>query len=173
MGANVASRFAALYPEKVSSLVIASLTGWEQLFDQSYWNKFSEFKQLLVFDTVDEFQVVASSLFHEAPYMPKALLDYRMRDIKKHQTQLFKVLGDIQQEFHLLAGDLKSLSCPILAINGEDDVFIDMAIIRRAAILLPEINMVNFSNCGHVPFLEYPKKTHSAIKDFILRQERI
>jgi pimeloyl-ACP methyl ester carboxylesterase len=48
-----------------------------------------------------------------------------------------------------------------------------MAIIRRAAILLPEINMVNFSNCGHVPFLEYPKKTHSAIKDFILRQERI
>jgi pimeloyl-ACP methyl ester carboxylesterase len=91
-----------------------------------------------------------------------------MRDIKKHQTQLFNVLGDIQQEIHLLADDIKSLSCPILAINGEYDVFIDMAIIRRAAILLPENDRVNFSNCGHVPFLEYPKKTHSVIKDFIL-----
>lgn len=95
-----------------------------------------------------------------------------MRDIKKHQTQLYKVLGDIQQEFHLLAEDLKSLSCPILSINGENDVFIDMAIIRRAAVLLPEITMVNFSNCGHVPFLEYPKKTHSVIKDFILSNGR-
>ncbi|MEH6448513.1 MAG: alpha/beta hydrolase [Oleispira sp.] len=168
MGANVACRFSALYPEKVNSLVMSSLTGWEQLLEQSYWHRFSEFKQLLVFNSIDEFQTVVSSLFHQAPYLPKALLEYRMRDIKKHQTQLFKVLGDIQQEIHLLADDLKSLSCPILAINGENDVFIDMAIIRRAAILLPEINMVNFSNCGHVPFLEYPKKTHSVIKDFIL-----
>jgi len=172
MGANVASRFASLYPKKANSLVVSSLTGWEQLFDKSYWYKFSEFKQLLVFNSSEEFQAVVSSLFHQPPYVPKALLDYRMRDIKKHQTQLFKVLGDIQQEFHLLAGDLKSLSCPILAINGENDVFIDMNVIRRAAILLPEIKMVNFSDCGHMPFLEYPKKTHSIIKEFILTTHR-
>jgi pimeloyl-ACP methyl ester carboxylesterase len=168
MGANVATRFAALYPEKVSSLVLSSLTGWEQLFDQSYWHKFSEFKQLLVFNSSEEFQSVVASLFHQPPYMPKSLLDFRMRDIKKHQSQLFKVLGDIQQEFHLLGSDLKTLKCPVLAINGKNDVFIDMNIIRRAEILLPEIKMVNFPDCGHVPFLEYPKKTHSIIKDFIL-----
>ncbi|CCK74447.1 MAG: alpha/beta hydrolase [Oleispira antarctica] len=172
IGANVACRYSAIYPEKVSSLVISSLTGWEQLFGQSYWNKFSEFKQLLVFNSLEEFKELFSSLFHEPPYMPKALLEFRMRDLQKHQTQLFKALGDIQQEFHLLAEDLKSLSCPILAINGMNDVFIDMGIIKRVENLLPEIKMFNFAECGHVPFLEYPKKTHSLIKDFILSNRK-
>lgn len=168
MGANIACRYAALYPDQVSSLVVSSLTGWEQLFEQSYWQKFSEFKQLLVFNSIEEFQEVISSLFYQPPYMPKVLLEFRMRDIQKHRTQLFKVLDDIQLEFHLLADDLRSLSCATLAINGENDVFIDQAIIRRATVLLPEIKMVNFTNCGHVPFLEYPKKTHEVIKKFIV-----
>lgn len=168
MGANIACRFSALYPSKVSSLVVASLTGWEQLFGQSYWHKFSEFKQLLVFKNIDEFRTLFSSLFHQPPYMPDALLDYRMRDLQKHQTQLYKVLTHIQQEFHLLSDDLSSISCPVLAINGTEDIFIDLSILDRVASVLPDIRMVNFTECGHVPFLEYPKKTHSTITKFIL-----
>ena len=168
MGANVACRYAALYPKQVDSLVVSSLMGWEQLFGQSYWQKFSEFKQLLIFNSLDEFQNLVLSLFHQPPYMPRVLLDFRMRDIQKHRTQLFKVLDDIQQEFHLLAGDLKSLSCAVLAINGENDVFVDQTVIRRASYLLPTIEMVNFPNCGHVPFLEYPKKTHEVIQKFLI-----
>ena len=168
MGSNVACRYAALYPAQVSSLVVSSLAGWEQLFGQSYWQKFSGFKQLLVFNSLEEFQSLASSLFHQPPYIPKVLMEFRMKDVQKHRTQLFKVLDDIQQEFYLLGDDLKSLSCETLAINGENDVFVDQAIIRRATNLLPEIEMVNFSNCGHVPFLEYPKKTHEVIQKFIV-----
>jgi pimeloyl-ACP methyl ester carboxylesterase len=168
MGANVACRFAAMFPKKVSSLVVASLTGWEQLLGQSYWHKFSEFKQLLVFNNVDEFKALFTSLFHQPPYMPSVLLEYRMRDLKKHQTQLFKVLTHIQKEFHLLRDDLTSLSCPILAINGAEDVFIDVATVDRVVGMLPTISIVTFKECGHVPFLEYPKKTHTAIMKFIL-----
>lgn len=168
MGANIACRFSALYPAQVSSLVVASLTGWEQLLGQSYWHKFSEFKQLLVFNNLDEFRVLFSSLFHQPPYMPDALLDYRMRDLQKHQTQLYKVLSHIQQEFHLLSDDLASITCPVLAINGVEDIFIELSILERVADLLPDIYMVNFNECGHVPFLEYPKKTHSVITKFIL-----
>ena len=168
MGANVACRYAALYPEYVSSLVASSLTGWELLFDQSYWQKFSGFKQLLIFNSSEEFQGLVSSLFYQPPYLPRVLLDFRMRDIQKHRTQLFKVLDDIQEDFYLLADDLRSLTCQTLAINGENDVFVDQATIRRASHILPDIKMINFTNCGHVPFLEYPKKTHEVIQKFIL-----
>ncbi len=168
MGANLACRFAAMYPQKINSLVIASLTGWEQLLGQSYWHKFSEFKQLLTFNNLDEFKALFSSLFYQPPYLPNALLEFRMRDLQKHQTQLFKVLTHIQQEFHLLADDLTSLSCPILAINGREDIFVDASILDRVANRLPSLSIVNFSDCGHVPFLEYPKKTHTTITQFIV-----
>ncbi|MFT6189702.1 MAG: pimeloyl-ACP methyl ester carboxylesterase [Oleispira sp.] len=172
MGANIACRFSALYPNKVNSLVVASLTGWEQLFGQSYWHKFSEFKQLLVFNNLDEFKALFSSLFHQPPYMPDALLELRMRDLQKHQTQLYKVLTHIQQEFHLLSNDLASLTCPVLAINGVEDVFVDLSILDRVVNLYPDFKIVNFNECGHVPFLEYPKKTHSTITKFILSNGR-
>lgn len=172
MGANIACRFAAMFPRKINSLVVASLTGWEQLLGQSYWHKFSEFKQLLVFNDLDEFKTLFSSLFHQPPYMPNALLEYRMRDLQKHQTQLFKVLTHIQKEFHLLDSDLTSLSCPILAINGAEDIFIDVATVDRVGDMLPTLSIVTFMECGHVPFLEYPKKTHSTIMKFILSNGR-
>ena len=168
MGANVACRYAALNPDRINSLILSSLTGWEQLFGQSYWQKFSEFKQMLVFNSLEEFKDLASSLFYQPPYMPKVLLDFRMRDVQRHRTQLFKVLDDMQQEFYFLPEDLRSLSCAVLAINGEKDVFVDQAAVKRATNNLPGIEIVHFGNCGHVPFLEFPKKTHEVIKSFIV-----
>ncbi|OUS39915.1 hypothetical protein A9R00_08690 [Oleispira antarctica] len=168
MGANVACRYQALYPAKINSLVVSSLAGWELLFDQIYWHKFSEFKQSLVFNSLGEFRQLVDSLFYQPPYMPKILLEFRMKEVEKHRPQLFKVLDDIQKDFHFLAEDLKKLSCPTLAINGENDVLVSQGAINRAAQLLPTVKMVNFTECGHVPFLEYPKKTHSVISDFIL-----
>ena len=173
MGANVACRYQALYPQKINSLVISSLAGWELLFDQVYWHKFSEFKQSLVFNSLSEFQQLVDSLFYQPPYMPNILLEFRMKEVEKHRPQLFKVLDHIQKDFHLLAEDLKKLSCPTLAINGENDVLVSQGSISRASQLLPTVKMVNFAQCGHVPFLEYPKKTHLVISEFILSKSNL
>ncbi len=170
MGANVACRYQALYPQKITSLVVSSLAGWELLFDQIYWHKFSEFKQSLVFNSLSEFQQLVDSLFYQPPYMPDILLEFRKKEVEKHRPQLFKVLDDIQKDFHLLGKDLKTLSCPTLAINGDNDVFVGQGVINRASQLLPTVKMVNFTECGHVPFLEYPKKTHSVISEFVYRR---
>ena len=168
MGANVACRYQALYSKNIDSLVISSLAGWELLFDQIYWYKFSEFKQSLVFNSLSEFKQLVDSLFYHPPYMPNILLEFRMKEVEKHRTQLFKVLDDIQKDFHLLGEDLQKLSCPTLAINGENDVLVSQGAVNRASQLLPMVKMVNFAQCGHVPFLEYPKMTHSVISEFIL-----
>jgi len=51
--------------------------------------------------------------------------------------------------------------------------FIDMAFIKRAEILLPEITMENFSNCGYVPFLNSQKRHTQSLKTLYYRTERI
>lgn len=70
--------------------------------------------------------------------------------------------GDIYQT-------LRELKCPILLIQGQQDQILPAPYTRVLAQTLPEeqVRLLEFPDCGHSPFAEYPADFNRALLDFL------
>jgi pimeloyl-ACP methyl ester carboxylesterase len=61
---------------------------------------------------------------------------------------------------------LALLEPPALFVYGRDDVVIRPALAEVVAELAPHVRLKVWEDCGHVPQLEYPERTATAMLDF-------
>ncbi len=47
---------------------------------------------------------------------------------------------------------------PVLLIQGLDDALVPIAYTRQLALSLPQAQILEYEQCGHSPFLEYPDR---------------
>jgi pimeloyl-ACP methyl ester carboxylesterase len=52
---------------------------------------------------------------------------------------------------------LPNITCPLLAVQGEDDAYGTMAQIDRIAPLVPQTQLLKLANCGHSPHIDQPE----------------
>lgn len=71
----------------------------------------------------------------------------------------------LRKELHLVS-NLRAVNKPILVIMGDSDPMIPISKIKSSLKDLPNIKVVIFKNCGHVPSLEYPEKFNQQISIF-------
>jgi len=57
--------------------------------------------------------------------------------------------------------------CPVLAIQGEDDEFFSVAQLDALERLLPSLQRLRISGCGHYPHLQARREVFAATRDFI------
>jgi pimeloyl-ACP methyl ester carboxylesterase len=62
---------------------------------------------------------------------------------------------------------LRDLACPVLLIHGQRDRLVPVAMARMAARSHPDWTLVELPDVGHVPQLEVPADTASAIKAWL------
>ncbi|MGH2981695.1 MAG: alpha/beta fold hydrolase [Solirubrobacterales bacterium] len=62
---------------------------------------------------------------------------------------------------------LAGLDPPALFLWGSDDPLVPARFSRHVAETLPEAPQVVLSDCGHVPQIELPERTHGLIREFI------
>jgi pimeloyl-ACP methyl ester carboxylesterase len=62
---------------------------------------------------------------------------------------------------------LGQLQPPALFIWGSDDPLVPARFSRHVATVLPNAPQVVLSDCGHVPQIELPERTHGLIREFI------
>jgi len=62
---------------------------------------------------------------------------------------------------------LPSISCPVLAIQGEDDEYATMRQIDVIAEAVPGAELLKLSDCGHSPQRDQPAKVLSAVASFV------
>jgi pimeloyl-ACP methyl ester carboxylesterase len=62
---------------------------------------------------------------------------------------------------------LAGLEPPALFIWGDDDPLVPARFSRHVATILPEAPQVVLSECGHVPQIELPDRTHALVRNFI------
>lgn len=62
---------------------------------------------------------------------------------------------------------LESLRAPALFLWGREDRLVPASFSRHVGDLLPEAPQVVLPECGHVPQIELPERTHGLIRDFI------
>jgi pimeloyl-[acyl-carrier protein] methyl ester esterase len=61
---------------------------------------------------------------------------------------------------------LPSVTVPALICSGDHDAIVDPAIAGAAAELLPNSQLLRFSDSGHAPFVEEPEKFNAALLAF-------
>lgn len=64
---------------------------------------------------------------------------------------------------------LPAITCPILAIQGEDDEYATMAQIERIAEQASDVELVKLADCRHSPHKDQPEAVIAAVADFIAR----
>jgi len=63
---------------------------------------------------------------------------------------------------------LPNVKCPVLAIQGHDDVYGTMAQLDELARRVKgPCELIKLKNCGHAPFREQPEKTMAAVTAFV------
>lgn len=62
---------------------------------------------------------------------------------------------------------MESVAAPVLLVQGVQDRLVDVSAARRAAQRHPSWTYVELDDCGHVPMLEHPATTASAITDWL------
>jgi pimeloyl-ACP methyl ester carboxylesterase len=64
---------------------------------------------------------------------------------------------------------LPRITCPILAIQGEDDEYGTMEQVERIARLAPDVDLVKLRDCRHSPHRDQPQAVIEAVVHFIDR----
>jgi pimeloyl-ACP methyl ester carboxylesterase len=68
-----------------------------------------------------------------------------------------------------IAGAVRAVRCPVLAIQGEDDEYGTMAQIERIARLAPDVDLVRLADCRHSPHRDQPEAVLEALVRFVDR----
>jgi pimeloyl-ACP methyl ester carboxylesterase len=64
---------------------------------------------------------------------------------------------------------LPRISCPVLAIQGEEDEYGTMEHLDRIAAQAPDVELVKLSDCGHSPHRDQPEAVIQATVQFVNR----
>jgi pimeloyl-ACP methyl ester carboxylesterase len=64
---------------------------------------------------------------------------------------------------------LPAISCPLLAIQGEDDEYGSMAQVNLIAQGAPDVDLVKLADCRHSPHKDQPEAVIAAVADFVAR----
>ncbi|SAL63786.1 alpha/beta fold hydrolase [Caballeronia humi] len=62
-----------------------------------------------------------------------------------------------------ITGELASIACPLLAIQGEDDEYASMAQIDTIAEYVPQTKLAKLPDCGHSPHRQMPERVNDSI----------
>ena len=65
-------------------------------------------------------------------------------------------LSEAFQSFEIRAL-LPNITCPVLAVQGEQDAYGTMAQIDQIAQLAPQTQLLKLANCGHSPHIDQPE----------------
>jgi pimeloyl-ACP methyl ester carboxylesterase len=105
---------------------------------------------------------------YQYPYMWHTRARY-FKDLKQLNYDIMKQMF-VDLDSLDLEPELAKISCPVLVLVGDRDVFIPMYEAEKIASQIPNAKLNAIANCGHVPFFEHPLIWEKAIAEFVLSE---
>lgn len=171
MGGQIAAKFAEKYPEKINKMIAcvsyANVNTHVRLFGQTLM----ELHELNLAESIIEkigLPWIFSNQFLEKNY---ASLIQQEEEPKSKSLVGFKRQFAAQCAFKSEAECFKNIKALSLFIAGDEDLICPPADVKKFADLIPDSQMVIFSEAGHLLSLEYPKKLAQVICDFLVEKE--
>lgn len=169
MGGWAALGFALAYPDRVQSLVLADSLGGistaeiEQGFTQLIQQSEGMPSKLLlglhpaIGRTLAQRNISLAYLYQQLGSFGEPASTLRM----------FKIL----QETSYPHEALQKLALPILCLVGSEDRLIPPALVRQAAAILSDAQIVEIPGAGHSPYFEVPDTWNQVVLDFLSSTE--
>ncbi|HOO71198.1 MAG TPA: alpha/beta hydrolase [Spirochaetota bacterium] len=174
MGGGIAAYYAALYPEKIKKLILMSPFGLlspEKSYTQQMRDKNKDDDKTIVYRSADEFDFLMSLLVNRPPEIPDHIKNYIAAEEKKQfalHEKIFK--QDLMARENILEPVIPGIRAKTLLIWGKDDKLMHVSGVTRYSAAVKDLTTVVLDDCGHVPYMDQPEKTISAIKKFLLNQ---
>lgn len=167
MGGYVAFRVAARWPERLSGLVLVATRAEADTEDGRARRR----------KAIERIQVEGASAFL-ADFLPNLVSDQTRRSRPEVMARLWEAARRVPDRALVacLQGMmdrpdsrqlLKQLSVPALVVAGEQDAVVPVESARAMAEALPRARLVVVAGAGHVPSVEEPEATASALREFL------
>jgi len=167
VGGNLAQQYQSQFPSRVNDLVLVSPVGMELLDSNVLISKVSQFRNMLNFESFDEFNKLVNNLFYQPIKIAKILLELRMKELIRNKSSILVVIQDLEKSLLTTVKSMRYSECDKLIICGDSDIFVDQDEFKFFDDCLnSEFKVLKL--CGHVPFLEFPKKTDKLVRQFLL-----
>jgi len=168
MGGQIAAKFAEKYPKKINRMIgcvcYANINTHVRLFVETL----IELHELNLAESVIEkigLPWIFSNQFLEKNF---ASLVPQQGELQPKSLVGLKRQFDAQCAFKSEAECFRAIKAPTLFIGGEEDLICPPADIKKFADLIPDSEIMIFSEAGHLLSLEYPNKFAQVICDFLI-----
>lgn len=170
MGGWIALRYAMDYPDELSSLILIDSAGVSGAIpSELLLLATSETYNPLILADLDDGDRLLRCVMHNPPRLPRRLKAAFHADALAHRDQLDAIFWIIAREMRdgPLNSRLNSVRAPTLILWGREDRIIDVSCVAALKSGIPHAKAVIWDDIGHVPMIEAPEETATAIKDFI------
>ncbi|MDC0670261.1 alpha/beta fold hydrolase [Nannocystis radixulma] len=164
MGGLVAIRYALARPHMVRGLALVS-PGGAPLPPAQH----AAFLERFRIDTYGQALEFVDDVFAKVPPLMRHPIAHNLRRRFNH-PQLRQLLGEISPSVLLTPSELASLHMPVLFVWGREERILPRAHYRFFAQNLPaHAELVEFSDFGHIGFMEQPTALTQRVLDFARR----
>ena len=164
MGGFIAGRFAAASPQRVRTLAFVDAAGVP--FDTNdFIRTLERGENPYKVTTREQFDAFLDKVFKHRPFLPGPVRDaYADRVIPRADdwnTAMSALKAPDQR--HGLVEVLPTLDMPSLVLWCRDDQVLDVSSVKAFEAGLPNEHVVILDDCGHMPVMERPRDTATAL----------
>ncbi|MCP5161052.1 MAG: alpha/beta hydrolase [Hahellaceae bacterium] len=167
LAANVCAVYSGQRPDRVLSLALTSVVAIDNERYSGELSRFAQFKQMMLFNTLEEFAALGQLMFYRPPKAPDFLMSYSMNQVIRFRQAHVRLLSEADKSAHHVRDSLTRITCPCITINGAQDVFVSPETQAILEAHLQSLTVVRLEECAHMPYLEKPRELATSYQRFL------
>lgn len=150
MGSRMALKLAAMYPDRVRSVVLVAGGGARQGDDHGLWDSVAE-----SLERGDGIRPLILKIWPQGQPTEEQIQAINEQVLAANDAQALASVARRYREFATSADEIKAIDIPMLAIIGSDDAF--RSNVNALKIMMPDLTVIVVEGAGHVSVLEKPE----------------
>jgi len=167
MGGAIVGAYGAQHPEIVKSLLLMAPAGVNTAPESELFRMLNKGVNPFIVDNPADFDKLIDLTFYRKPFIPRAVRLAYIKTLTANQDLLKKTVTDLKAIPFSLEDQLRKYPGPVLVIWGIHDRVLDAKGGEILGKTLPGLVLKIISDCGHMPMIEFPKKTAGYFLSFI------
>jgi len=170
MGGHTTALFGAAYPQNVLTLGLFNAAGVTAPKPSERILAAREGKNLLVIDSVADYDRLIAFASYEPPFIPPPAKRYMAKRALEHREFNDHIFWQLTGDYRTpLEPKLPLIQTPALVLWGDTDRLIDVSSTQVFARLLPNNEVVIMEKTGHLPMVERPAEAAEIYQEFIAK----
>jgi abhydrolase domain-containing protein 6 len=167
MGGNIASNYAADYPEMVKTLALFDAAGVNAPIKSEYLLLLEKGINPLIIEDVNDYDKLLEFCFVKTPEMPAFIRKYLAKQAVEAGPLNKIIFDDMITDTLIPESKLNKITAPTLIVWGDSDKILHISSVPIFEKNIKNSQSVIIKECGHLPMMEKPADTASAYHDFL------